>query len=269
MKIKAADRVIYDHNPLVQVLCQVRFDRILTLVSEIPAEFQKRLAPLFPKYDVEQLASLQWSFSSAGAKTPPQQADVPSIHHFSSEDGQKKVSISADFFAYSCAKYEKWEVFHREFEELFRNFENLYPPTALQRIGLRYRDLIEREAIGLEGVPWRELVSPVVAGVFASQDFFEHELDESDYSDIEQSGQVQMSLKECDVLLQTTLLRSTSQRPTRAFLIDSDFFHDAQTRKLSRDRMAECLKTLHDNADAVFRACIRKPLHDALGPNRF
>jgi uncharacterized protein (TIGR04255 family) len=139
----------------------------------------------------------------------------------------------------------------------------------LQRIGLRYRDLIEREALGLNNIPWKDLVSPFVAGIFASEELFEEEISEYDTAQIEQSGQIQLRLKECNVLLQTALLRSNSQPPTHAFLIDSDFFHDAQNQQLNRMELQQNLETLHDNAGAVFRACIRKPLHDALGPIRF
>src|SRR6266852_706318 len=41
-------RVIYQRNPLVEVVCQLRFSPILRIDTDPPAEFQDRIRSAFP-----------------------------------------------------------------------------------------------------------------------------------------------------------------------------------------------------------------------------
>jgi uncharacterized protein (TIGR04255 family) len=43
-----SDRVIYDRNPLIEVICQLRFPPILRVDSEVPARFQEQIRDDFP-----------------------------------------------------------------------------------------------------------------------------------------------------------------------------------------------------------------------------
>ena len=242
---------------------------MLQLQSEPPHKFQDAIASRFPRTNVEHVASLQLLVGATGLQTPQstETANIPAIYHFSSEDSTRKLSVSADFFAFSCTKYKKWEAFRDEFTELFGLFNATYANTALRRVGLRYKDLIEREAVGLAGVPWKDLLNPIVAGVLASEEFFEAPLQPDDESRVQQAFQTALALDDCDVILQSALLRSGEAVPRHAFLIDTDFFHDSQSRPLSREGLHGILELLHNSADALFRACLKTRLHDALSPS--
>src|SRR5512133_4231716 len=56
MPFPKVKRVIYRHNPLDQVICQIRFPPILKIDAQIPSEFQDRVRKHFPSYS----ESLQW-----------------------------------------------------------------------------------------------------------------------------------------------------------------------------------------------------------------
>ena len=43
-------RVTYRNNPLVQVICQLRFPPILKIDAEVPADFQESIRKDFPKF---------------------------------------------------------------------------------------------------------------------------------------------------------------------------------------------------------------------------
>src|SRR5258708_615126 len=45
-----AERVIYDHNTLGEVLCQVKFPPVLRIEAELPAQFQDRIRDVFEIY---------------------------------------------------------------------------------------------------------------------------------------------------------------------------------------------------------------------------
>lgn len=271
MKIKRSDpkRVVYEHNPLVEVLCQVRFNRVLRLVNAGPEAFQRRFAAQYPKLVVEPVASFQIvvdSTNAGAAVEAASQAASPPIYHFVSEDKRRKVSISADFISFSCEIYERWELFKEQALEAFVAFLEIYPEATPSRIGLRYKDLIVRENLGLKDVPWEKLVTPFIAGVFAVEDFLEEPLTVEDEAHVQQASQATLRLDECSLLVQSTLLRSTGVELQTAFLIDSDFFRDSSGYDLHTGKLSENLEDLHGNAYALFRRCITETLHHALGP---
>ena len=49
-------------------------------------------------------------------------------------------------------------------------FIQLYKPAYFQRVGLRYLNIVSRNALGLEDTPWRELFTPPYLGVLAELD---------------------------------------------------------------------------------------------------
>ena len=50
MPFPDSERVIYQRNPLLEVICQLRFPSILRIDSEAPAVFQERVRKEYPMY---------------------------------------------------------------------------------------------------------------------------------------------------------------------------------------------------------------------------
>ena len=46
-----APRVMYERNPLVEVICQVRFPPVLRIEAQLPDAFQDRIRDVFPIYN--------------------------------------------------------------------------------------------------------------------------------------------------------------------------------------------------------------------------
>src|SRR5215211_2072469 len=148
MPFPEAPRVIYAHNPLVEVVCQFRFPPNLSIETELPANFQKNISKAYPLY-TEKL-ELQIKM--------PEQADseinqfinlpFPTInrknHQFLSSDEKWKINLTRDFIAFSTVAYTRWEEFKEHLISPFELFVKIYEPPFLTRIGLRYRDVIVR-----------------------------------------------------------------------------------------------------------------------------
>ena len=268
MRIRPSPRVVYTNNPLAEVVCQVRFDRVLQLQNAAPAALQRELRPEYPTLSVEEHASLQLVLGEGPPIGPSGESTaIPSIYHFASADGINKVSVSADFLSLTCHRYVGWDDFKVRFETGLDVFHRIYAPTPIRRLGLRYKDLISREILGLEGMPWSHLLSPFVTGLFGAVELFETSLSTAVEDRIQHSSQSTVRLDDCNVLLQCALLNSTDAPPRQAFLIDSDFFHESASSELTPNTLSTELELLHKNAGALFRACIKEPLHDALGPS--
>jgi uncharacterized protein (TIGR04255 family) len=267
MQIAPSARVIYTHNPLAEVLAQVRFERILSLETDRPVQFQEQFAfREYPKLEIEdagQLFGLAFGRDDRRAHKPFD-TDVSLIYHFSSVDDNWKISLSSDFLSLSCTSYEGWPEFKRRFLAAFEALKNIYPHLQTARLGLRYKDIIERGPLQLSSVPWRELLQPFVLGVMASSEFSADGFVPEDAVESLTSNTL-LKLQDCYVSIQTAYLQSV-EGDEHAFLIDSDFFSELGQEALSLAGISTQFECLHNSAGALFRRCITERLHNALGP---
>ena len=264
MKIASFQRVRYKHNPLAEVVCQVRFDRPEGLELDYDA-FRAAISGDYPKHHVDDVPTAAL-FQKAGISVVDRVIpDQIRISHSTSEDGSWRVSVCDEFLALTCEKYSTWDDFLPRYlscaKEFFEGHEIV--PT---RVGLRYKDLIDREAIGVQDQPWSELISSFLLGPLSAHALSDDGCwDESIDHFVSQSS---FQLDDCTVLLQSALL-TAADSGKRAFLIDADFYLDKGINfEVSSPLLAECLRALHQNAGALFRRGITEKLHAALGPTR-
>ncbi|MFM0734348.1 TIGR04255 family protein [Paraburkholderia sediminicola] len=270
MKIQPENCARYETNPLIEVVAQFRFQPILAIGKEGPVAVQEALADAgFPNLRKEEPASISVTFRAdsvqgAGAPNvpPPVLNSSGTIYHFASPDFKQTFSACATFVAFTTTSYNRWTDFQEKLGKLANIFAQAYKPIVVNRVGLRYKDLIERESLGLDGVSWGDLLNPIVSGIFSTDSF----VDDMDELSVEQqASQTLMTLHDCNLLLQSALLRSTENDKQRAFLIDSDFFLE-RSNGIDVPESIQLLDTLHTNANSVFRKCIKEPLHAALHP---
>jgi uncharacterized protein (TIGR04255 family) len=254
MQIPKYPRVIYSHKPLISVGCQFDFPSILQVDAEPPFEFQNRIRTQYPEYSqVEQ---------AKGIRLPDQLISLGlrvgnAAHRFSDlPEGQEKwaVSLTKTSLSLVTTDYERWEEFGGHMREALDAFSAVYDPAYFSRIGLRYQNAIELPNIGLEDVPWKELISPDILGLLRIAD---------PESEIEEE-------------FLTTLLVLSDDRKVRlqrgpgyvndrpAFLIDNDIFTQM---KVEVANAYTVLNSLHDDSGRLFRWSISDRLHEALGPN--
>ena len=270
MKIAPTPRVIYGKNPLAEVVCQIRFQR-LDLPATALEQLQQSLEGRgYSQRHNESSVNVVIETLQESAPPVPRIVDGDNIHHFSQPDGSSKVSISHEFIAFTSTNYRSWDGYLPELLQAVTDFNNEVGTLAVTRIGLRYRDVIERSVLGLEGTPWHELINPFLLGPLANDALCEEgELDEDAFES--QVSQCLMRLDGCSLLLQTSLLTSVADA-SKAFLIDADFFHEMDSNEecgnaaTSSKELVALLETLHSNAGALFRRAITEKLHDALSP---
>ncbi|MDG0065849.1 TIGR04255 family protein [Burkholderia sp. IO2] len=245
----------------------MRFDRLTDLESHEPVGFQNALSnSSYPVRSIEQALTL--TLHASGPVNMPALPSQPSkLYHFTSADNSTRVTLCSDFLALTTSSYESWEDFLPRLLEIVEILAKCYPDAVPKRLGLRYKDVIERESLKLDGVAWHELVKPFLLGPLApnalADDFTPEDSDVSNMM-----SQSILRLEDCMLLLQSSMLWSLD-RQRRAFLIDADFFtEDAVCTEMVRDSsvIRETLEKLHNNAGALFRRCITGRLHDALGP---
>ena len=270
MKIAPTPRVIYANNPLAEVVCQIRFQR-LDVEAKTLQKLQQRLESRgYSQRHDESSFNVVIEPVHEGAPPVPRIVEGDTIHHFSQPEGSSKISVSREFIAFTSTNYGSWDEYLPGLLQAMIDFNNEVGTLAITRIGLRYRDVIERSVLGLEGTPWHNLIKPFLLGPLANDALCgEDELDEDAFES--QVSQCLMRLEGCSLLLQTSLLTAVADA-SKAFLIDADFFHEMDSNEecgnaaASSKELVALLETLHSNAGALFRRAITEKLHDALSP---
>lgn len=169
MNLPEFERVIYKHNPLVEVICQLRFPPILKISHQEPVEFQDAIRLKYPLFETTR-AQLPSQISQAIQQLGlPLQSDV--AYNFKSEDQRWTLSLTKDFIALTTSSYERYEQFKQRLKEALEIFEDIYKPSFYTRIGLRYQDLIIRSKLEIEDRSWSELIAEHVASELHESNF--------------------------------------------------------------------------------------------------
>lgn len=260
MPFPDSPRVIYSNNPLEQVICQLQFPPILKIVSELPAQFQDAIRQEYPLFN---------SIDGTQLKLPPQLLEkIPSDflnlmgssqekhYNFISLDKQWTVSLTKDFIALKANNYRRWEEFKEHFGRPFDAFLE-YSPAEFSRVGLRYRNVIQRSILGLDNTPWSELLEPYIAGSLTAPDSISNSIE-----NMNQLIEIRLANVYGKVKIRHGFVVDNSSGEI-CYLIDSDFF--AERIKRSEDVLVR-LDRFNRRGRRLFRWCITQKLHDAMGP---
>ena len=157
-------RVRYLNSTLQEVIYQVRFPKILKLTEEAPVAFQERLIGKYPIYSVQKNETV---FEFNGKE---QQQLNENNHCFISPSGRTKINLTSSFLALSTLEYQRWEAFKEEILDVLNVFYSCYTIPGIQRVGLRYKNLIVRSKLGLGGKPWADLFDTSILGPLSSRE---------------------------------------------------------------------------------------------------
>jgi uncharacterized protein (TIGR04255 family) len=251
-------RVFYRKAPLKQVTCQVRFPTILR-IDTLPSEFQEKIRQQFPL--LEQGTKL----------LGPQQLPVPIMQaiqlqmgvpswRFLTEDRLSTISLSNSTLVLSTTSYTKWEDFMNKWRPVYGALVECYLPSYLTSVSLRYQDFINRQQLGLNGIPWSELIRNDLLGEAAIQIF------EKYIEGLARVIRVRVPPHDDLVVLQHGIAARQPDVNTLGYTIDLDFGNTSKTEVNDAEFK---LNRLHRNVGNAFRWCITDKLHKALDPVEF
>lgn len=260
MNFPESERVIYNRNPLIEVVCQLRFPPILKISHSEPVEFQDEVRLQYPLFEMKQ-SQVPPDFLKVaqqfGLSLPSEVA-----YSFKSEDQKWHLSITKDFIALTTSSYERYEQFKQRFEDAVKIFESIYKPSFYTRVGLRYQDLIIRSKLGIEDKQWSELIAKHIA---------------SELYDPELSPAIQTIVKNLvlttengQINLNHGLVKVKETQGSIdeiAYLFDADFYTE---QKIEGDKNVwNILREFNQSAGKLFRSSITDTLHRALQPQPF
>ena len=256
MPFPESQRIIYASNPLAEVICQVRFPTILRIDSEVASDFQERIRGKFPLYEEKEDKPPDLDLPAAliDLLIKSWQGKLRVTKHFLSEDEAWHLSMNRDSLSVTTTQYRTWQEFQEYLEGPMRALEEIYHPAFYSRIGLRYRNLIFRDRLGLQNSSWADLLRPEIAGELASDEIVENlqgMFTQAIFLLAPDAGSVQ---------LQHGLGKEKNQE---CYIIDSDFFTN---EKIGVEDANERLNGFNRHSGKLFRWCITNRLHEAMGP---
>ena len=252
-------RCIYQYNQLAEVICQLRFPEILTIQAEIPAKFQEMIRTEFPAYTVRKELPGPKIAGLPGNLQIEKQQPINN-YQFASADGVWRINLTSRFISLACTQYTCWEDFARKLDMPLAAFIQVYRPAYFERVGLRYLNFISRMDLGLQDVPYRDLITAPYLGLLAQEQIAEPSVTRS-------SVDTELAIRGgCRVKIHAgpgLVKRAGQQDQEIKFIFDQDLYMPGQVDvKLS----AGALQTLHSQAYSIFRGAITDTLHDAMDP---
>jgi len=255
-------RVIYQNNPLEQVICQLRFPTILRIASETPAAFQDRIRGEYPVYSSnEGPTTVPGELRTLLGSVPKEVAAVfqgitgSRTHKFETADGMRAITLEPEAIGLTDSQYHRWERFREEVARADASLREEYQPAFYSRIGLRYRDVIRRSRLGLQGREWRELLHERVLAYLAEPN--------AESEVIEANGRTLFQIADIPaarVNFQYGLIKRDDEL---CYLLDADIF---VAERRNTDDALRILDEFNRVGRGVFRDAIRDKLHDALVP---
>jgi uncharacterized protein (TIGR04255 family) len=265
MPFPDSPRVVYNKNPLDQVICQLRFPPILKIDSDVPAQFQEEIRQKYPLFQQKTVPSDLMPPQEVLEALPP--AIRESLFHssrrsyeFTSADEYWTVTLTRDFLALTSRRYERWEQFKENFSLPLKYLLEIYEPTFFTRIGLRYQNVICRSRLGLQDVPWSELLKPYIAGEFTQSEVAEHILESR------RTVMFQLTNSTGLARMQHGLFSVGNNGHETCYLIDNDFYIDNQKMIPELENVWNVLNQFKLRARRLFRWCITDRLHSAMDP---
>ena len=255
MSFPESQRVVFAQNPLVEVICQLRFPPILRIGAEAPASFQEEIRDSYPLYGQDQpLPDVPAEIAEALQHLPLPPGPGP--HRFTDQRNKSSIFLATDFIAVTQYDYTDWGRFRIEVERAKTALEAIYGPSFYTRVGLLYRDSVDRKLLGLIDAPWADLFEPELLGLLGSS------------SSAIASGvratksQVVIELDSppgCFVKIDHGL---TDDAEWQRYLIDADFF---TSERKETDEVADILDNFNRQAGHLWRWSLRERLRAALG----
>lgn len=257
MKLPNYERVIFEYNPLIEVIAQIRFPPILKITSQEPVDFQDKIRFEYPIFESSKNLVIPNELSNLLNQLNPNISNELT-YQFKSEDSSWQLSMDKTSITLATSKYNKYENFIEKFKNAMDIFETIYNPSFYSRIGLRYRNLIIRSRLNITNT-WAELIPQHIAS-----ELYTPELKDSIINFIK-NLQLQTEVGKVNFNHGVVQVRDIEQSiDEEAYLLDADFFTE---EKIERgENVWNIFAKSSRTADNLFRWSITEELYKALHP---
>jgi uncharacterized protein (TIGR04255 family) len=158
--LPAPKPVRFERTPLALVVCQIRFEHLGAPSEDDLRVLRDALADEYPV--VQPLQAVQVQVGPPGA-----QAEANQGWRFVSIDGHWSLSLLPDFAAVETSAYKDWEDFDRRLRMIFDALAKTLKPRVEVRLGLRYVNELQLDAVTAPS-DWSRYLRPELVALTAS-----------------------------------------------------------------------------------------------------
>ncbi len=256
------ERCLYARPTAHEVICQLLFPGILSIESREPADFQEEIRGRFPLYARRQESLPASVFRRTGDTSESRSLETVTNYHFVTEDHLCKLNLTKNFISLSTLRYTGWENFAAVLDQTLAAFIRIYQPAFFGRIGLRYRNIISRSALGLEDCEWRDLICSAYLGALADEDVNAAMITRM-ATDLELTFSESCLARIHAAPVHMKIPGANQLEAEEKFMLDMDL---AMGGSISAQLTAGALETLHAHSTRIFRGAITDTLHEAMKP---
>lgn len=252
MNFPEIDRVIYDKNPLQEVVFQITFPVQFSLVSSVPADFQLALGLDYPNANIRDELTFRVGQLSKNDEpvTQPKR-----LFDFSTQNEMVRITLCSDYLAVHIVDYFQWELFEQHISKALSALTQCYLVPQFTRIGLRYINKIDKDTISLD-LAWSDLIRKSALGLMVEDDIPLSELKEHSSYSVFDVPSGSLALRHGLVL--------NESRTGQHYLIDIDVFND--TGQMTDADVIDNARGFNAVARNAFRWLISDETHEALVP---
>jgi uncharacterized protein (TIGR04255 family) len=171
------------------------------------------------------------------------------------------VTLSREILILRTTGYTQWEKFSEQLSRVRETLESIYRPAYYVRVGLRYVDIVRRSILGLNNVPWEDLLNPAIGGELSAPEFGES------VDSAQRKLHCKLEGENRFLTLNTGIALADPTDPggvkERCFLIDADFHTHQRTEN---QNVTAALDSFNQASGNLFRWAIRPRLREALEP---
>lgn len=266
MPFEDVERVKFKHNPLTNVICQLRFPTILEIEKDVPADFQKLIVERFSDVNValDMPEPIDTRFNDGQQMSfgvSLNRVQQPRKNYcFYSPDSDYMVNLTRNFLSLSTQNYDRWETFHEVMGYVLDAFIRVYGERDLTRVGLRYINAISKRELNFpEDTQWNELINSCLLGIMGDTKLGQCVKGINSTILLNCVGElVNMQIK-CGIFVKMDNV------PEEVFLIDSDTFSTENNRT---DKVMDLLSRLHEKPRRFLHYAITDKLCEAMEPEK-
>jgi uncharacterized protein (TIGR04255 family) len=240
--------VLLPRSPLVRVVAQARFSRVLKIDSQDGmVAFQEEIRSEYPLLEQVAAQQLQVDFSSGLPNVRPV---TSTLWRFSDANRGWLLSFASDVITLETRRYEGRTNFLGRWAAALASLERIFTPSLAVRLGVRYINRIDGESL-LDLAEW---VRPGLIGVAEPQlrDHVTQALSEAMITIEEGSLQLRWGILPANVTYDPNLLAAV---PNSSWILDIDVSSTGQ-RPFSGVDLTSAFQALTNRAYSVFRYAV-------------
>ncbi len=236
-----------------RAVCQVRFPQILKIDSALPVDFQEAIRDRFPVFEKKFVASIH-GMSAELLQLVNNTAGI-GAYTFRDETNHMQVTLNSSSISYAVNQPTRWETISDSLYFCIEALIKAYNPTFFSRVGLRYTNVIYKSRLGLDDIPWSELINSDLLGGIRNSYFLKYAIDSR--------NTLRLKDELGFILIQYGYNVKEKQPDISSYILDFDIYQD---ERCEIHAVTDFVERAHARARRILRWSITDKLHEAMGP---